>query len=223
MTTTKGGKTSFKDLVGVIRKSPALMIVVVAIIGFVLYLLIKHGASNNSSTTAADSSTLPTTNAQGSYYQSQEPLVEPIIFQQQPSVGSTPMTGVVQTPGETTVTIPSNPQGSPVPAASGPATTTGLLGPNANINFQNRTQHLANGLNVPLGIPASDPLTQGTDNRVWYTQNGQPYLLTSGYGGAVPGSPGPQSAGTNGTIPSNNAAHPDIRQNNYQTQTTSNT
>jgi len=72
---------------------------------------------------------------------------------------------------------------TPPPASGG---SYGLLGPNVAVNFQNRTYTSPTVTTPhPIPIPASDPLVQGSQNRVWYIDNGVQRLLTSGYGGPV--------------------------------------
>jgi len=65
-------------------------------------------------------------------------------------------------------------------------TSTGLLGPNALIDFARRTYTSPTvHTPTPLPIPANDPLVQGSQNRVWYIDNGLQKLLTSGTGPPV--------------------------------------
>ena len=75
-----GGKPGIKDLVGLIRKSPALMITVIAGILVVGYLLIKHGPGASSSQAApapgTSSALVPTVSSQGSYYQPPDVYIE---------------------------------------------------------------------------------------------------------------------------------------------------
>lgn len=76
-----------------------------------------------------------------------------------------------------------NPTGSvSPPPTQNPLAYQGLLGSNANINFQNRTYVDSTGKSVPIPIGASDKLVQGSQNRVWYQDTGGQHLLTSGVG-----------------------------------------
>ncbi len=83
-------------------------------------------------------------------------------------------------------TPPSQVGSTPNPPAQDPFSNFfGLLGKNASVNFQNRTYTNAQGQSVPIPIPTSDKLVQGSQGRVWYTDNGGQHLLTSGQGPAI--------------------------------------
>jgi len=83
------------------------------------------------------------------------------------------------------------------PATNNPITAIagylGLLGPNAHINIaksglaSDSTYVNSQGQTVSLSsvIPGSDKVTQGSENRVWYTDSGGQHLLTSGTGPAI--------------------------------------
>jgi hypothetical protein len=206
-----GGKPGIKDLFHTIKKSPALMVTVIAGILIVGYILIKYGpsAKGGANTTTPDTQTaLPTATSQGSYFPFQQNVIEPIVLQVTPGGGPTPAGGAVTSPPTgsasggspspgTGITMPppgggGSTQGtSTIPSSDGHGGFFGLLGPNAKINTSNRTYTNAQGQQVPLPIPPNAKVVQGSQNRVWYTYNNQQYLLTSGNG---PGSATPVQA-----------------------------
>lgn len=117
---------------------------------------------------------------------------------------------------------PSTAPGGPVehPIEPTPAPTTpsggsyGLLGPNVAVNFQARTYTSPTVKTpTPIPIPESDPLVQGSNNRVWYIDSGVQRLLTSGYGGPV----------QNDGVPAGNTSSGSTNQQNSSTQITRNT
>jgi hypothetical protein len=222
-------ETGFKDLIAVIKKSPALMIAGIFLIIAVIYIVYKNSQANaGTSTPAATSSTLPTTNAQGSFYQSQEPTIEPIIFQNTPGISATGPAG------------PTGPAGVAGPQGpTGPAGQTGTI-PSNSIDFFIRSAGntpATSGWDAqhPQGIPIRSSDTGGnTNNIVGYapfgsqvSANGVGVSGGNNFGGSsqVAGgsdiwyqlSGGPnagdyisaydvyntQSAGTAGTVPSN--------------------
>lgn len=99
------------------------------------------------------------------------------------------------TPSQTASPPPSN---TP-PASSGYA---GLLGPNVAVNFGNKTYTDATGKSVPIPIASGDTLVQGSQNRVWYQDKGQQYLLTSGIGPPVQPQGNTPSGGGGESVPS---------------------
>lgn len=124
------------------------------------------------------SNTSPIYDAQGNLiaFQSQQTPTAP---------AQSPTASVQPAPVPSFINQPGNPppnQSNPVKAV---ASYLGLLGPNAAVNFQNRTYKNSAGQWVPIPIPASDKLVQGSQNRVWYTDAGGQHLLTSGVGPAI--------------------------------------
>jgi hypothetical protein len=108
-----------------------------------------------------------------------------VAFQQQPPTSASP------------------PPSPASPPAQNPLAYTGLVGPNASINFQNRTYKNSSGQNVPLPLNANDQLVQGSQGRVWYTNGGGQHLLTSGQGPAInPTSNTPFTGGGGESFPS---------------------
>lgn len=205
-------KPGIKDLFHTIRKSPALMVTVIAGILIVGYILIKYGpsAQGGASTSTPDTAGgLARATGGGSYTPFMQEVIEPIILQITPYGGPTPAGGTVSSPtGGTTGTSPSPGTGITMPPPGGGTSTQGtstipsseghtqggffgLLGPNAQINTANKTYTNAQGQQVPLPIPPGAKVVQGSQNRVWYTYNNQQYLLTSGNG---PGSATPVQA-----------------------------
>jgi hypothetical protein len=126
-------------------------------------------------------------------------------------VASSPPTGHPGGPVE----HPIEPTPTPTPSPAGGS--YGLLGPNVAVNFQNRTYTSPTVTTPhPIPIPASDPLVQGSSNRVWYIDNGVQRLLTSGYGGPVQNDGVPAAGNTSSSSGSTN-------QQNSSTQVTRNT
>lgn len=226
-------KPGIKDLFHTIKKSPALMVTVIAGILIVGYILIKYGPSAQSGTSTTTPNTagvLPNATSQGSYTPFTQDVIEPIVLQITPGAGPAPAGSAVtspptgsasgESPGPTTgITMP--PPGgtstigqSTIPSSEG--LFYGILGPNAKINTQNRTYTNASGQQTPLPIPPNAKVVQGSDNRVWYTYNGNQYLLTSGTGG-------PQSASYANGVPIGTANPGVITQTNSQTQNVTNT
>lgn len=98
------------------------------------------------------------------------------------SIGATTVNSTTST-HSAPIEHPIEPTPTPTPT---PHLSDGLLGPNAAVNFQKRTYTSPTvKVSTPIPIPASDPLVQGSSNRVWYIDNGIQRLLTSGYGGPV--------------------------------------
>jgi hypothetical protein len=164
-------------------------VVVIGGIGLIAYLGIKAFTGGGGSSQAT--SLQPTSNTAGSQSpfpsvtsgQSSVPLlpsnVNPLYDSQGNLTGyqqaATPPSQVGATPTTPTVPKPVDPF----------ANFFGLLGANVKTNLSTRTYVNASGASVPIPVPASDKLTQGSDNRVWYSDAGGQHLLTSGTGPAI--------------------------------------
>jgi hypothetical protein len=152
-----GQKPGIKDLFGLIRKSPALMITVIAGILLVAYLLIKYGpsaASGTSNTQQPIGSTnlAPSVTSQGSYYQ------PPNIYIEQPT--SNPISAPVSTSSGyiPPVSLPSVPPSyyqplkypGTIPANSLPAAITSITGTTPSVTYDNNN------------VPANQTVDYGT-------------------------------------------------------------
>lgn len=183
-------KPGFKDLFSTIKKSPALMVTFIAAALIIGYILIKKGPSGTAQTAATDTNSGLHTGG-GSYIQ---PYIEPIIIQSGGGPSPVPASGGGDggsPPPTTGITMPPPSSGSGQgtngttnsSAGSGSGLFYGILGPNVAINTQNKTYTNASGQTMPLPIPTGATVVQGSSNRVWYTYQGNQYLLTSGNGG----------------------------------------
>jgi|SRR5579872_443870 len=209
----KGG--SAKDLFKLIVHSPALLVTFLVGIALVIYFLVKYGPSSSSTSGSGGVSgaAAPTATVipQTSIY-----IPQGHVWNQSGPGQTDPTTGQVTTPSQVatppSASAPPGPVATtpavPSPVASGPIAYTdqsgqptstvpyeGLIGANAQVNFQNRT-YTVNGKQVPLPSYVGN-LIQGSQNRVWYIDKttGKQDLLTSGVGpgvtnsGYAPGSP----------------------------------
>src|SRR5215470_13058205 len=94
-------KPGIKDLLGTIKRSPALMVTVIAGIVIVGYILIKYGpsAQGGASTSTPDTAGgLARATSGGSYTPFTQDVIEPIVLQITPGAGPTPGGGTVTSP-----------------------------------------------------------------------------------------------------------------------------
>lgn len=126
-------KPGFKDLFGMIKKSPALMITFIGGGILLLYIVAKHGAGNQN-TTKSTSGDVPGTVAQGSYYTQEPQFIGIPVYTQQTQTGVGGGTAATQTSdpsaGVPTVVLPSN---TPPPSSGNGSMTIPSLTNDLNI------------------------------------------------------------------------------------------
>lgn len=205
--------TGVKDLWGVVKKSPALLITGIAGAVVVGYILIQKQGATVPSTAVPDGTTLAATTTPGGYYQPQIPYIQPVIITNNPpSVAPTPPTvpSLPTTPA-TGATIPSTNifddivrtrYGNPVVKSYDTSHPQGIPIRSAPTATNNDITSYA-GYGSKLQI--TGPAVSGTSNlggtsgtNFWYPVAGGGYVSAFDVQSAYP------AATTQATVPSNN-------------------
>lgn len=154
---TQQRSTSLRDLWNVIKRSPSMMIAIVAGLALILYIVYKNSAANSS--TSSTSTTQP-----GSYY---------VAYVEDALQGPQGTPGPAGPPGTTGSTGPAGPSGPVLPFPTGTKITAGGGSP------QRWWAQLPNGQQIcitgqcsnPL-LPAGIKISPGGSGRWWYSYAG---------------------------------------------------